>query len=264
MRTLRTSLLATFALTTTACDKPDERSTEAAAKADGAKPDKPVDKPTAEPTAAEGTITTGLTIAEGKSGIEDGFLHIYGELNNGTDKWLSARINVDLLDGGGKEIGVDSILTGVAQDLGTAPQEFVVVEGDVIPPGETSPFHYIRDVNKIGGTYAKHVLATEAREVVKVGRGEITDLTSTFEFGTFEVKGTFKSVGEHTCEDPSPIAALYDAQGKLVSVASIAPTNPDDSFVEKLDKDQSVSFTFLVRGEQTNTLKTFARCEEPD
>jgi hypothetical protein len=278
MRTINKLFFCTLMIA--ACDKGKsddskqdaKKKSDTAAKADADKPataDKPAEaiKPTvAEPPSDPEIVTGALTISEGKSGIEeDGFLHIYGEMKNETtDKWIAARVAVDLLDASGKPLGVDSIQAGVAADLGEAAQEHVVVEREVIPPGESSPFHYLREVTKIGGSYAKHTLSPVGREVSDVGRGEIRGVTSTFELGSFAVKGTLVSTGEHPCEDPSPILALYDAQGKLVALASNAPMAADGSFVEKLDKDQSLSFELSVSGEQTQQLKTFVKCEEPD
>lgn len=250
------TILLALALAASACDRGDERMPADATKPKPAKPD------ATEPTHAAGDPT--LTIVEGKSGIEmDGaFVVIRGELHNGSDAWLSAAVDVDLLDASGKPIAVDSIQSAVATDLGNAAQERVIVERDVIPPGESSPFEYIRDTTKLAGTYAKHTLVGRGRPVSGVGRAEIVEFGAKYEFG-FVVSGKARGTTAEPCEDPAVVVVLRDAQGTIVEVGG-APLMDGEYFVEKLAEGQLLPFEITVGGEARAKPEALVRCEAPD
>lgn len=237
---------------------------EAPAQLKPAEEAKPAPQPEAVPAPAPADAMAGLAITEGRSGIEDGTLVIRGEVKNTTGKWIAGRVLVNLLDANGTPLDVDSIAKGVAKDLGTAQQEGVAVERDVIPPGESSPFEYIRDIAKLGGAYGRHQLVADGRAVDPVGRAEVVGLASKYELGTFEVTGELVGRGDVACEDPAVSVVLYDATGGVFEVEVQVLQDAEQNFLEVLGKDQKAPFKLTIRGEESGTLAAFSHCETPD
>lgn len=259
-------ITAFFAASLAACDDPAQSESANASKTDSTTKPQTQPAPAGGPTGAANIAAqiAGLTITEGRSGIEDGFVFIRGELKNGTNEWIAGRVLVTMLDAEGRPLAVDSIQTAVAADLGREAQELVVVERDVIPPGESSPFEYVRDVSKLGGSYASHRLVADGIVAGEVWRGSAIGVSSAFELGSFRVTGELESVGTRPCSDPGVVAAAYNGSGKLVEVEGIPLQNAGGEFLEQLDEGGKAAFDLVVRGESSYTIQVTAHCERPD
>ncbi|MCC6898115.1 MAG: hypothetical protein IT377_04030 [Polyangiaceae bacterium] len=163
--------------------------------------------------------TLALTVIEGRSGLEDtGFLHIIGEIRNDTTKWIeSPKVAVLLFDAQGKPIGVDSI--AAAEGFG----ESALGMRHNVPPGETSPFHYIRDIKKLARPYASHKLEPRAFPADSSFNATVADVKTDKEtIGKTEywrTTGTVKNAGK-PCSNPAAVIAFYDANGKIVDTRS--------------------------------------------
>lgn len=173
----------------------------------------------AVPASAKGGGTLALTVIEGRAGVEDtGFLHIVGLIRNDTPKWIeSAKVSVVLLDAEGKPIGVDSI--AAAEGFG----ESALGMRHNVPPGEVTPFHYIRDIKKLARPYASHKL--EPRAFPSDGRFDAHAVDVKIDKETigkseyWRFSGTVKNAGK-PCSNPEAVIALYDASGKIVDTRS--------------------------------------------
>lgn len=170
------------------------------------------------PASASGSSKSGgtlaLTVIEGRSGEEDGFVHILGLIRNDTPKWIeSPKVSVILLDADGKPIGVDSI--AAAEGFGESALGML----HNVPPGEVSPFHYIRDVKKLERPYASHKL--EPKAFPSDGRYNASALDVKTDKETigkneyWRTSGNVKNGGK-PCINPQAVIAFYDAGGKLV------------------------------------------------
>ena len=169
------------------------------------------------PVATAASASTGnvpLSLIEGRSGIEDtGFLHITGLIKNDSARWISfARVDIQLFDAEGKPIGVDSIAAAEGRGEGTYGLR------DNTPPGESNPFHYIRDVKKLARPYASHKLTAHALYSDGTTHATVVDVkTDKEQIGKSEywrTTGTVKNSGRE-CRYPKAVIAYFDASGKL-------------------------------------------------
>jgi len=169
------------------------------------------------PVAAGASPATGsvpVSVIEGRSGIEDtGFLHITGMVKNESTRWISfARVDIQLLDAEGKPIGVDSI----AAAEGRGERAYAI--RDNTPPGESNPFHYIRDIKKLARPYASHKLTAHA--LYSDGgthasvEGVKTEKETIGKNEYWRTTGTVKNTGRE-CRYPKAIVAYFDGTGKL-------------------------------------------------
>lgn len=168
---------------------------------------------------SKGGGTLALTVIEGRAEVEEtGFLHIIGLIRNDTSKWIeSPKVHVQLLDAQGKPISVDSI--AAAEGFG----ESALGMRHNVPPGEVSPFHYIRDVKKLARPYASHKLEPKAFPADASFDATVADVkidketVGKTEYWRFS--GSVKNAGK-PCINPEAVIALYDASGKIVDTAS--------------------------------------------
>lgn len=156
-----------------------------------------------------------LTIVEGRSGVDKdtGFLHIMGMIKNDTSGHIGApRVAIDLFDADGKPIGVSSI--AAADGHG----ESALGMRTNVPPGEMSPFHYIRDIKKLARPYASHKLEAKAWPSAGKFNPVAIDVKIDKEMvGKTEywrVTGNVKNDGKN-CINPAAVVAFFDASGKL-------------------------------------------------
>ncbi len=163
--------------------------------------------------------TLALTVIEGRAEVEDtGFLHIIGLIRNDTPKWIeSAKVSVLLFDADGKPIGVDSI--AAAEGFG----ESALGMRHNVPPGEVTPFHYIRDIKKLARPYASHKLEPRAFPSDPSYDASASDVKIDKEtIGKNEywrISGNVKNAGK-PCINPQAVIALYDQSGKIVDTRS--------------------------------------------
>jgi hypothetical protein len=223
------------------------------------------------PSGPAQAVSANLQIMVGRAGVDrdTGFVEIFGEVRNDTGEWiLTPRIDVDLLDARGESLGVKSVATAVAEDMGKGDAlDSTYALRDFVPPGEVAPFHYIRDAKKIGGTYASHRLrasaraipAAEAPVVVIEGFSHESD-----KHGTLLARGVIRNTGTVGCRSPEAIVAAYDAGGKLFKLES---DEPEEYSQKVLGPGESVAFTVRIHasdGDALSTVRSFADCGRVD
>jgi len=227
------------------------------------------------PEVAPSTPTEGkpakLVVVAGRAGLKEdtGFVEIFGEVRNNTGGWiLTPRIDVDLLDASGRSLGVKSIATAVAEDMGQENAlDFTYADRDFVPPGEVAPFHYIRDTKKIGGTYASHRLNVSARPIPAAEAPVVVIegfSTKSDEDGRLLARGVIKNTGTVGCRSPEAIVAAYDSNGKLFKLESDVP---EKYFQQFLDPGASVAFTVKIYNSDGDTIgdvRAFADCGRVD
>lgn len=209
-----------------------------------------------------------LEVEVGKAGLdESGFVHIVGEIRNNTGGWIeSTRINVDLLDSEGKSLLVRSIATAVAEDLGEAKAlDFTYAHRYFVPPGEVTPFHYLRDAKKIGGVYASYALHVAAMQIPAAESPKVVIerlSTTTDEKGARIVSGVIVNQGSVGCRSPEAIVGVYDADGTLYRVED---ERPETYRSKVLPAGESVVFRVrFFNDEEEGDMRAFADCDPID
>ena len=194
---------------------------------------------------AQGRESANLQLIVGEAGLDEetGFVNIFGEVRNDTGGWIkSVRIDVDLLDADGRSLGVSSVATAVAEDLGQEDAlDFVYSDRDFVPPGETAPFGYIRDAKKVGGRYASHRLSVSARPLAaaEAPKVVIENFSTEKRDDRYWASGVIRNVGQVGCHTPEAILCVYDAEGKPFTVQG---EEPEEYFQKVLVPGRSVVF----------------------
>jgi hypothetical protein len=184
-----------------------------------------------------------LPVSEGPARVADGFLIIPGEVSNASGQWIrGVRIDIELFDAGGRRIHQDRIYT----------------QRDHIAPGEVSPFKFIRDVTKIKGTYARHVLSVSAVPGPATLSCAAEDVVVERDGLAFRIRGTLRSTGSEACRNAQAVAAGYDASGRVYDVAGRYP----DTDAGGLAPEQSVPFQVLLENHSGNivNVKVWGAC----
>lgn len=225
---------------------PDKPASSGAAKEASAGKDapSPKDAPAAKEAAPSkdsggggAQVTTGLTIVEGFAGVDpvtNEFIHIAGEVKNETGAWIShVKLYLQLMDTDGKPILVTGISEGVKQDMGLGADAPETILGDrmYIPPGESTPYFYIRDVAKLSGKkYGSHKLKAVARKADKAPKVTVTDFKYTESKDFFETLTGTVVVESGECRSPEPVFVNLLADGKVRSTTN----HPVDSHFQKI------------------------------
>lgn len=204
------------------------------------------------------------TIYPGVAYIDDvGYLHIYGEVENHTDQWLSGWVTVKLFDQDGKELMATTV-------LGEGDQA-----GNVVPfavaPGGRAPIDYLRAVDKIDGEFDHYEFVAPAAgewNVVAVrATGEIGDVATTRNPDSLYIVGAFTAGGEGDCVDPTVVVAAYDANGLIVRLKSVGVKATEESMdvLDSLKPGEQAVFRTSFDGEGIDglikDLKTFPGCQ---
>ena len=194
----------------------------------------PKDAPAAKGDAPSGggagqEASAGLTIVEGFAGIDpvtNEFLHIAGEVKNETGGWVThVKLYLQIMDTDGKPILVTGISEGVKQDMGLGADAPETILGDrmYVPPGESTPYFYIRDVAKLSGKkYGSHKLKVVGRKVDKAPKVTVTDLKYTEAKDFFESLSGNVVVESGECRSPEPVFVHLMADGKVRATTSHA------------------------------------------
>lgn len=167
-------------------------------------------------------VSTGLTIVEGFAGVDpvtNEFIHIAGEVKNETGGWIShVKLDLELLDADGKPIMVTGISEGVKQDMGKGADAPETILGDrmYVPPGESTPYFYIRDVAKLSGKkYGSHKLKAQARKETSAPKVSVIDLKYKESKEFFEELTGTVVVESGKCRSPEPVFVSLMADGKV-------------------------------------------------
>jgi hypothetical protein len=212
-----------------------------------------------------------LELVEGRGGLdaETGFVRIAGEVRNRSKHWIqSVRISVRLFDAAGNAISVTSIPTIVAKERGeTHPADGVYSDRDFVPPGESAPFEYTRDVAKLGGaTYASHKLSVSARQATDPPSAVVEGFDpKKANDGWYSVTGRIKNVGKVGCRSPKAVIGVYGKDGKMVRVLT---ETPDSTFQKILPPGAAVAFKIKSienpGGNTIGKMKAWGDCSPPE
>ncbi len=168
-----------------------------------------------------------LPLSEGQARVEGGFLIIPGEVTNSSDRWIrGVRIEIELFDASGRRIHRDK----------------VYAQRDHLAPHEVSPFKFIRDVNRIEGTYARHTLTVSAVPGPSTLSCLAEDVAVERDGLAYRISGTLKSTGSESCRNAQAVAAGYDAGGRVYDLAGRYP----DTGPGGLAPDQRIPFQLLL------------------
>jgi len=213
---------------------------------------------------ASGATPAGLTIVEGWSSAEGGFIKIHGEIKNDSDQWIIAPgVDVEHYDAGGKPLGVTSVVTETRKELGKAPRDGQPAVRHLLPPGEVAVFAYTRDVKKLSGTYASHKLFPTGR-VYKDPPPKVVitkEKTRQEPPGTYFITGAITNQGKEPCRSPTVVVGFYSADGK---VRLATQKTPDELFQKNLEPGRSLDFevkkhTFKAAAD-IKSVKVWADC----
>jgi hypothetical protein len=162
------------------------------------------------------------------------FINVFGELKNGSSQWVQQIVgDIIYYDAAGKMLGIDSISTGVKQDVGDdSPGERFSSEIEFIAPGASAPVHHIRALGKLAGKYASHkVVLRPARAVSKHPEGVLegmSDVVAVVPNETLNsptphehrvISGTIRNKGSMGCRKPGLVVGYYDPSGKLAALS---------------------------------------------
>jgi hypothetical protein len=183
-----------------------------------------------------------LVLRAGVARIDEvGFLMIPGEVENRTGKWLTGMmINVKLYDKAGQELTVGNVMGSTDQG--------VVTDNEIIGPNEVGAFMYLRDTQRIKGTYDHYQLSVEAREADHGATyGEVSEVKITKDKDTsfIEVTGKITSKGVKPCKWPGGVAIAYDAKGQVYLVNASGIGKSTEEPVKTLSPGQSGAFSIL-------------------
>lgn len=196
---------------------------------------------------------------------------VYGEITNDTNETLetvSGRITFH--DASGKMLGIDSIGTAVKQDVGdSTPGETIYASVHFVKPGQTVPFHFMRNLAAIKGEVASHELhtrggrpAADPPEAVAVGVKESFEGDQYMRKRMFE--GTIRNDGNGGCRSPAFVVAFLDDAGKIASMES---WDASDDLQKTIAKGETIDFRggAFVTGDdawrENARIKTWVNCQ---
>jgi hypothetical protein len=196
---------------------------------------------------------------------------VYGEITNDTNETLetvSGRITFH--DASGKMLGIDSIGTAVKQDVGDdTPGETIYASVHFVKPGQTVPFHFMRNLAAIKGEVASHELhtrygepAADPPDALAVGVKESFEGDQFMRKRMFE--GTIRNDGNGGCRAPAFVVAFLDDAGKIASMES---WDASDDLQKTLATGETIDFRggAFVTGDkawrENAPVKTWVNCQ---
>ena len=237
---------------------------------------------TPAPAVAEGIVANGLSVVTHKvvapkrtgDPKEDYWTQyqVWGEITNHSSEVMeSVSGTITFHDASGAMIGIDSIGTAIKQDFGDAsPGETVRGEVHFVQPGQTVPFHFLRNLDAIKGDIASHRLVPRRGTPVSgpSPKGVATDVKERFEGEGFSRKrmfeGTIRNDGEGGCRAPAFVVAFLDDAGKVAHVDSF---DASDDLQKILARGETIAFSGGVYVTDENAwrekaaVKTFVNCQ---
>jgi hypothetical protein len=233
------------------------------------------------PAVAEGAIAEGLSvvthkvIAPARTGDskEDYWTQyqVWGEITNHSSEVMEAVSGtITFHDAAGAMIGIDSIGTAIKQDFGdSSPGETVRGAVHFVQPGQTVPFHFMRNLDAIKGEIASHRIAPRRGTPVAgpTPKGVAVDVKERFEGEDFSRKrmfeGTIRNDGEGGCRAPAFVVAFLDDAGKVAHIDSF---DASDDLQKLLAKGETIAFSggVYVAGDEAwrekAAVSTFVDC----
>jgi hypothetical protein len=173
-----------------------------------------------------------LVVVEGRSGVFDEFVHVVGEVKNETATPLQfVKVTIDLLDASGKPLDVVGWHKIAAREAHVPDDERAYVDVPYLPAGASAPFHYIRDVRKIRGTYARHRLRASGVPAPANGPiARVEDVTMTLgAFDTVQVEGKVRVVSSVPCAKASAFVGFFDAKGTMIEEGTVFEVPGDNA-----------------------------------
>jgi hypothetical protein len=198
---------------------------------------------------------------------------VWGEItNHSTEVMEAVSGNLTFLDASGALIDIESIGTAVKQDLGDAsPGETVFGAVHFVQPGQTVPFHFLRNLDAIKGDVASHRLIPRRGTAADgpTPKGVAVDVKERFDGEGFHRKrmfeGTIRNDGEGGCRAPAFVVAFLDDAGKVADLESFDAT---DDLQKILAKGETIAFSggVYIKGDdiawrETAKVKTYVDCQ---
>ncbi len=209
-----------------------------------------------------------ITAEHGGLDAETGFLRIAGEIRNGSEDWIRAvHVDVYLFDPYGRSIAVRSDVTAARKNLGLPAVDGVAAERYFVPPGDVTPFEYVRDAKKLGGaTYGSYQLVVRARGTVPPPVAAIENFRYDRIRGPFySVAGRIRNTGNLPCRSPQVVVAVYDKDSTVWHVVSLTPEETADRLLAP-----RAAVPFLIKaledpgGDTILSMKAWGDCAPAD
>jgi len=223
----------------------------------------PAAKPTQQAQASAGELAQQIKIivGAGRADAGDEFVILPGIVENNSDKWISAKLNVHLYDKDGQPLTAVSV-------LGEANQVETVILDFPIPPGGKGPFLYLRSLERVQGQVADYK--------VELGRVDIAEPVPQLTFADIKfepaqwpiVTGKFANTGSQPCLSPTPFVIGYNDTGQVYLVDDIGVRqNPGDTdpeaWLETLAPGASAQFEHTLNdlhGERVVKIEIIGTC----
>lgn len=201
-------------------------------------------------------------------------LQVWGEIENTSSKTFeNVTARIVYFDASGKIITTESIASLSQQDAGDfAPGETVLGEVGFVAPGQTIPFHSMRNLAAIQGQVASFAVYPRAGFAADAAtpNGVAVDVKDTIEAGEYDetriVSGSVRNDGAGGCRDPRFVVALLDDAGRIADVDSFIVS---DDIRKVLGKGESLPFSGKIHlyGEnawkKTAKTRTWVDCKSP-
>lgn len=242
----------------------------------------PLAAPDGAAPVAEGVVANGLSIVTHKvlapkrtgDSKEDYWTQyqVWGEITNHSSEVMEAVTGtITFHDAAGAMIGIDSIGTAVKQDVGDdSPGETILGSVHFVQPGQTVPFHFMRNLDAIKGDIASHRVTPRRGTPVSgaAPKAVAVDVKERFEGEGFSRKRMFEATirndGEGGCRAPSLVVAFLDDAGKIAHVDAF---DASDDLQKVLAKGETIAVSggVYVTGDdawrEKAAVRTFVDCQ---
>ncbi len=198
----------------------------------------------------------------------------WGEITNESSQTFeTASARLVFYDAGGAAITTDSIASASQKDVGdTAPGENVYADVHFVAPGQSVPFHAMRNLAQINGEVASFAivprLGTAARGPLPGGVAVDVKDAIQGEGGAASrvLSGTIRNDGTAPCRDPYLVVALLDDAGHIGATETIIAS---DDVRKAVAMGESVAFSGKIQLYDDNAwkraapLRTWVDCKPP-
>jgi hypothetical protein len=174
-------------------------------------------------------------------------LQVWGEITN-TSKHTFENVTARIVyfDAAGGIVGTESIASLSQQDAGDhAPGETVLGGVGFVAPGQSVPFHAMRNLAAIKGEVASFAVYPRRGMPADPAapKGVAVDVKDVIEAGQYDetriISGSVRNDGEGGCRDPYFVVALLDDAGRVADVESFIVSNDTQ---QVLGKGESLPF----------------------
>jgi hypothetical protein len=184
-------------------------------------------------TAAPGVKTGVLELKKGVDRVEDGFLHIAGEVINHSGVEIGfVRVDLTIKDKSGNILA----------------QDFKYSDLEHVKDGASAPFEYVRDIQKLNGEYASYEATVGAAGVSSSSSPVVKAVsTSASESGFITVKGIFANTAGAACENAYAVATAYNPAGLVVTVEADPLQDSAGDFIKSVEAGKEYAFEFKIQ-----------------